>query len=249
MIEARVTGINRGGLSLDVNGMRGFMPISQIDLYRVENPEQFVNQRLRCVVTRADPAGGSVIVSRRVLLEKDRDRLWEELAEGQVRSGVVRSVRSFGAFVDLGGVVGLVHLSAMSWGRVHDPARLVQPGQKVRVVVLKLDRMQGRVSLGMKQLVPSPWDTATLDYPANALVRGKVTRLANFGAFIELESGIEGLVHISELAPGRVAEVSEVVQPGQEVQVKVLQVDAAQRKISLSLRGVHGATAEVVGAF
>jgi ribosomal protein S1 len=249
IVEARVTETNKGGLSVDVNGIRGFMPISQIDLYRVENAEQFVNQRLRCVVTEVNPEERNLVVSRRALLEKEReetrDKLWQELAEGQVREGIVRSVRDFGAFVDLGGVDGLVHISEMSWSRVQDATTVVQPGEKVKVVVLKVDRERRKVGLGLRQLMPSPWDNIASKYPPSAVVPGKVTRTAEFGAFVELEPGVEGLVHISELAPQRVRRVTEIVQPGQEVQVTVLRVDPQQRKISLSLKA--GAKAEEVG--
>jgi len=240
VIEARVTGTNKGGLTVDVNGIRGFMPISQIDLYRVESPEQFVNQRLRCMVSEVNPAERNLVVSRRELLEKEREelreKLWQELAEGQIRDGVVRSVKDFGAFVDLGGVDGLVHVSEMSWSRVEKAEAFVQPGQTVKVVVLKIDRDRRKVSLGMKQLVASPWDNIGEKYPLKHIVSGKVTRLADFGAFVELEPGVEGLIHISELSPQRVRRVADLVQPGQEVQVMVLGVDPVQRRISLSLK-------------
>ncbi len=248
IVEGRVTESNKGGLAVEINGIRGFMPISQIDLYRVENPEQFVNQRLRCLVIEVNPEERNLVVSRRALLEKEReenrDKLWQELAEGQVRSGVVRSVREFGAFVDLGGVDGLVHVSEMSWTRVQDPTTVLQPGQTVQVVVLKVDREHRRVGLGMKQLQQSPWENAVQNYPPGTVVQGKVTRTANFGAFVELEPGLEGLIHISELATQRVWRVTDVVQPDQVVQVKVLQVDPAQRRISLSLKAVAPREAE-----
>jgi small subunit ribosomal protein S1 len=239
-VEARVTAVNKGGLSVDVNGIRGFMPISQIDLYRVENAEQFVNQRLLSLVTEVDRLEKNLVVSRRALMEKEReqnrDKLWAELAEGQVRQGVVRSVREFGAFVDLGGVDGLLHVSEMSWSRVKDPASVVQPGQSIKVIVLKIDRESRKLSLGLKQLAPSPWDGAAEKYPAGTIVTGKVSRLMDFGAFVELEPAVEGLIHISELSPQRVRRVSDVVKEGQEVQVMVLNVDLAQRRISLSLK-------------
>jgi small subunit ribosomal protein S1 len=248
IVEARVTGTNKGGLSVDVNGIRGFMPISQIDLYRVEQPEQFVNQRLRCLVTEVNPEEHNLVVSRRALLEKEReearDKLWQELAEGQIRDAVVRSVRDFGAFCDLGGVDGLLHISEMSWSRVQDANQIVQPGQTVKVIVLKVDREHRKVGLGLKQLTASPWDQAEAHYIPNTVVKGKVTRLMDFGAFVELEPGIEGLIHISELAPQRVRRVSEVVQPGQEVQVMVLNVDKGQKRISLSLKAAQAKPAE-----
>jgi small subunit ribosomal protein S1 len=245
IVEARVTATNKGGLSVDVNGIRGFMPISQVDLYRVDNPEQFVNQRLKCLVTEVNKEERNLVVSRRALLEKEREeqreRTWNELAEGQVREGVVRSVRDFGAFVDLGGVDGLLHVSEMSWQRVQNPADVVQPGQTVKVVVLKIDRESRKVGLGLKQLTASPWDTIGENYPEGSVVKGKVTRLADFGAFVELEPGIEGLIHISELSPQRVRRVGDVVQVGQEVQVMVLNIDKAQRRIALSLKAVKPA--------
>jgi small subunit ribosomal protein S1 len=240
IVEARVTATNKGGLEVNVNGIRGFMPISQIDLYRVEDTEQYVNQRLRCLVSEVNPEERNLVVSRRDLLEKEREearaKLWEELAEGQIREGTVRSVRDFGAFVDLGGVDGLLHISEMSWSRVQDASQVVQLGQAVKVVVLKVDRERRKVSLGLRQLTPSPWDSVDANYPPNSVVKGKVTRLMEFGAFVELEPGVEGLVHISELAPQRVRRVADVVQEGQEVQVMVLAVDRNQRRISLSLK-------------
>jgi small subunit ribosomal protein S1 len=240
IVEARVTATNKGGLSVDVNGIRGFMPISQIDLYRVENTEKYVNERLRCVVTEVNPEERNLVVSVRALMEQEREekrgQLWRELAEGQVRTGVVRSVRDFGAFVDLGGADGLLHVSEMSWSRVSDPNAVVQVGQTVKVVVLKVDREHRKLSLGLKQLQASPWDNIDSRYPIGTIVKGKVTKLMEFGAFVELEPGVEGLIHISELAPQRVRRVGDFVKPDQEVQVAVLRIDPAARKISLSLK-------------
>ena len=240
VVEARVTGTNKGGLEVEINGIRGFMPISQIDLYRVEIMDPYVNQRLTCLVTDVDKEDRNLVVSRRALLEKEREenreKLWQELAEGQVRTGVVRSIREFGAFVDLGGMDGLLHVSEMSWNRVQDPNQIVQLGQTVKLVVLKIDREKRKLSLGLKQLTASPWDNAGTNYIPNTVVKGTVTRLMDFGAFVELEPGIEGLIHISELAPQRVRRVADVVQIGMEVRVMVLRVDTSQRKISLSLK-------------
>jgi small subunit ribosomal protein S1 len=240
VVEARVTETNKGGLAVDVNGIRGFMPISQIDMYRVEDVEQFVNQRLRCMVTEVDPEERNLVVSRRALLEKEReenrDKLWATLAEGQIYDGIVRTLKDFGAFVDIGGVDGLLHVSEMSWQRVQDVSKFVQPGQKVRVVVLKIDPEKRKVSFGMKQLSESPWDHADEKYPYGTILTGKVTRAMDFGAFVELEPGVEGLIHISELAPTRVRRVIDVVKIGQDVQVMVLSVDKEQRRISLSLK-------------
>ena len=243
IVEARVTAVNKGGLSVEVNNIQGFMPISQIDLYRVETPEQFVNQRLRCIVTEVKPDERNLVVSRRALLEKDREeqreKTWAGLAEGQIREGVVRSIKEFGAFVDIGGVDGLLHLSEMSWQRVQKAEDIVQPGQMVRVVVLKIDRETRKVGLGLRQLQTSPWDSIDANYGPKAIVKGKVTRVTEFGAFVELEPGIEGLVHISELASHRVRRVLDIVKIDQEVTVMVLGTDKAQRRISLSLKAAE----------
>jgi small subunit ribosomal protein S1 len=240
IVEGRVTGTNKGGLEIDINGIRGFMPVSQIDLYRVEDLNPYVNQRLRCLVTDVNPAERNLVVSARALLEKEREeareKLWKELAEGQVRTGIVRSIKDFGAFLDLGGVDGLLHVSEMSWSRVDNAANLVQPGQSMKVVILKIDHERRKVSLGLKQLLPSPWDSIGEKYWANQLVTGKVTRLMDFGAFVELEPGIEGLIHVSELAPQRVWRVSDIVQPNQMVEVRVLKIEKDQKRISLSLK-------------
>ena len=248
LVEARVTATNKGGLEVNVNGIRGFMPISQIDLYRVEDTEQYVNQRLRCMVSEVDPEERNLVVSRRDLLEKEREearaKLWEVLAEGQIREGIVRSIRDFGAFVDLGGVDGLLHISEMSWSRVQDASQVVQPGQTVKVVVLKVDRERRKISLGLRQLTPSPWDSVDANYSQGSVVNGKVTRLMEFGAFVELEPGVEGLIHISELAPQRVRRVADIVQAGQDVRVMVLAVDRSQRRISLSLKAAMPEEAE-----
>ena len=206
----------------------------------MRTPSQFVNQQLRCIVTEVDPEERNLVVSRRALLEKEREeqrgQTWNELAEGQVRQGIVRSLKDFGAFVDVGGVDGLLHVSEMSWNRVEKASDVVQLGQSLKVVVLKIDREKRKISLGLRQLTPSPWDDISTKYPPGKVVGGKVTRLADFGAFVELEPAIEGLIHISELAPQRVFRAKDIVQVGQEVQVMVLSLDPAQHRISLSLK-------------
>jgi small subunit ribosomal protein S1 len=239
-VEARVTAVNKGGLEVDVNGIRGFMPISQIEMFRVENAESYINQRILCQVVEVVPSERNLVLSRRALLERereqDREKLWAEIAEGQVRTGIVRSVRDFGAFVDLGGADGLLHVSEMSWARVDDPTKIVQPGQSVKVVVLKVDKEKRKLSLGLKQLQASPWDGVDLRYPHSTIATGKVTRLMDFGAFVELEPGVEGLIHVSELAPQRVWRVKDVIAAGQEVRVMILSIDKEARRISLSLK-------------
>ncbi len=243
VVEARVTGANKGGLEVDVNGIRGFIPISQIDLYRVEDTKPYLNQKLRCQVLEVNPAERNLVVSRRELLQREREeakeKLWAELEEGQIRSGVVRGVKEFGAFIDLGGVDGLLHVSEMSWSRVSNVADLLQPGQRVDVAVVKIDRERRKITLGLKQLQKSPWEEISTKYSTGSLVAGKVTKLMEFGAFVELEPGVEGLIHISELSPQRVRRVGDVVQPGQEVQVRILQIQSEQKRISLSLKAAQ----------
>jgi small subunit ribosomal protein S1 len=240
VVEARVLETNKGGLSVDVNGIRGFMPISQIDLFRVEDAAPFVGQKLLCIVTDVDPTERNLVVSRKALMEKEREeqreKLWAELAEGQVRTGIVRSVRDFGAFVDLGGVDGLLHVSEMSWQRGQAATQFVQPGQKVEVFVLKIDHEKRKLSLSVKQLQGSPWNDIHDRYGIGQVITGKVTRTKDFGAFVELEPGIEGLIHVSELARKRVWRVSDVIKEGQEVSAKILNIDAAQQRMSLSLK-------------
>ncbi len=243
IVEARVTGSNKGGLTVDVNGIRGFLPISQIDLFRVENTDQYLNQRLLCMVTEADPHERNLVVSRRSVLEKEREeareKFWAAVAEGQVHEGVVRSLQPFGAFVDLGGADGLLHVSEMAWNRVKDPSEVLQLGQRIKVVVLRADREARKLSLGLKQLTQGPWDDAHLNYPPGTVAKGKVTRIQDFGAFVELEPGIEGLIHISELSAQRVRRVRDVVQEDQEVSVKVLDLNREQRRMSLSLKAAQ----------
>jgi ribosomal protein S1 len=240
VVEGRVTAVNKGGLSVEVNGIRGFMPISQIDLYRVEQPEQYVNQRLRCVVTEVKPEEKNLVVSRRYLLEKERDeqkeKFWATLDVGQVRKGVVRSIREFGAFVDLGGADGMIPVSELSWERVKHPQDVLKEGQTVEVKVMRLDREARKIGLSMKQLLVSPWDTLEQRIAIGSTIKGKVTRLAEFGAFVEVEPGIEGLVHISELANYRVRKASAVVQVDQEVDARVLSIDKENRRMSLSIK-------------
>jgi ribosomal protein S1 len=230
IVEARPTKANKGGLEVIVDGIRGFLPISQIDINRVEDASVYIGQKLRVIVTEADERQKNLVVSRRDLLEQERaelkEKTWAELQEGQVRQGVIRSIKDFGAFVDLGGVSGLVRV-----------------GQEVQVKVLKIDRESHKVGLGLKQLTASPWDRVEENYARGMVVKGKVTRLMDFGAFVELEPGIEGLIHISELAPNRVRRVVDIVKPEQEVEVRILKIESEARKIALSLRPLPTAVA------
>jgi len=240
IVEARVTATNKGGLTVDVNGIRGFMPIGHIDIYRVDDPAPFVNQKLLCMVIEVDREDRNLVVSRRALLQREKEKLaekfWAEVAEGQVREGVVRTIRPFGAFVDLGGADALLPVSEVSWQRVKDPSDVVKEGQRVRVTVLRIDPEARKLTVGLRQLTASPWDDVQTDHPIGSVTRGKVTRTADFGAFVEVAPGVEGLIHISELAPGRVGRVTDVVKVDQEVNVKVLSIDVEARRMSLSLK-------------
>jgi small subunit ribosomal protein S1 len=244
LVDARVTGHNAGGLECEVNRLRGFIPVSQIGLYRVENLEEFVEQKFTCLVTEADPARRNLVLSRRAVLEREREEarrtMFESLAPGQIREGIVRKLVDFGAFVELGsGVDGLLHVSQLGWGRVKHPSEVVQEGQKIRIRVEKVDKDNGRISLSYRDLLENPWTGADQKYLVNSVVRGKVVKLMDFGAFVELEPGVEGLVHISELSHKRVPRVSDVVKEGDEIEAVVLSVDPKARRISLSMKNVN----------
>jgi small subunit ribosomal protein S1 len=240
LVEARVTGVNSGGLECEVNHIRGFIPISQIDVYRVSNPEEYIGQRLTCVVLEANRERRNLVLSRRAAIEREqqaaREAFWAQLEPGQVYEGLVRKITDFGAFVDLGGADGLLHISQMSWGRINHPSEVLQEGQRIKVKVLSVDKTARRISLAYRDLLGDPWEQAASKYPETAVVRGKVTRIMPYGAFVELEPGIEGLVHISELAWKKVWRVGDVVKEGQEVEAVVLSVDPQARRISLSMK-------------
>jgi small subunit ribosomal protein S1 len=248
IVEARVTKTNKGGLEVVVDGIRGFLPIGQIDVNRVEDASAYVNQKFRVIVTEANQRERNLVVSRRELLEQERaeqrEKTWKSLEEGQVRHGVVRSIKDFGAFVDVDGVDGLLHVAEMSWSRLSDVGSFLKVGQELDVKILRIDRENRKLSLGLKQLTPSPWDRVEEKYGRGMTVPGKVTRLMDFGAFVEIEPGIEGLVHVSELSPNRVRRVSDVVKPGQEVEVRILKIEPEAKKMSLSLRQAPAAPVE-----
>lgn len=246
-VEGLVTDVVKGGLLLDL-GVAAFMPASHVAKERVEDLRQFIGQRLKGFILELDPRRNKVVVSRRAWLEEEEKRRREELLrtlqEGEVRRGVVRRITDFGAFVDIGGIDGLLHVKDMAWYRVENPADVVREGQEIDVLVLNVNREEGKVALGLKQLYPNPWSQVAEKYPVGSVVRGKVVRLAPFGAFVELEPGVDGLVHISQLSDRRVVKPEEVVTPGQEVLVKVIGVNGRDKKISLSMREVEQETPE-----
>jgi 4-hydroxy-3-methylbut-2-enyl diphosphate reductase len=238
-VEAPVTQQVKGGLVVDV-GLRGFVPASQVERGFVSDLAHYVGKTMTFKVIEIDKSKNRVILSRRAVLEEEAEKArkdaWERIHEGDVVKGTVKSLTDFGAFVDLGGVDGLLHVSEMSWGRVTHPSDVLVAGQEIDVKVLRVDQERGRISLGYKQVLPDPWSTTAAKYPEGAIVKGKVTRIAPFGAFVELESGVEGLVHISELSSKRITRPDEVVSPGDEVSAKVLRVRTQERRISLSLK-------------
>jgi small subunit ribosomal protein S1 len=243
VVEARVTAANKGGLECEVAGLRGFMPASLVSTWRVENLEEMVGQTLECLVTEIVPAARRLVLSRRAVIEKQaaeaKVKMLETLEPGDELEGIVRSVRDFGAFVDIGnGVEGLVHVSELSWERVANPADVLEQGQKVRVIVKKIDPQTGKIGLSARALIESPWKRAADKYHVGATVRGTVSRIAQFGAFVRLEPGVEGLVHISELATRRIRSVADVVKEGEQVECRVLAIDPDEQKLALSIKAL-----------
>lgn len=253
VVEARVTGQNKGGLELEVAGHRAFMPASQVDFHRIEDLSVFVGEKMACKVIRVDRGGrGNITLSRRDIIAEQREQmkheLREKLAEGMEVEGIVKSIMPFGAFVDIGGVDALLHISDMSHDRINKPESVVKVGDKIKTKILKLDWEGNRHKLGLKQLAPDPWDTALAEIKEGDIASGRVTKLMEFGAFVEIAEGIEGLVHISELSWQRVAKTSDAIQPNAVVQVKVLKIDPDARKISLSVKQTKEQPAREGGA-
>ncbi len=241
VVEARVTGKNKGGLELEVAGHKAFMPASLVSDTRIEDLSVFVGEKMTCSVTRVDRSGrGNITLSRREILAEEKKQRAEELKgslkEGDVLEGTVKKVMNFGAFVDIGGIDGLVHVSDLSHDRVRKVEDHVKEGAQVRVKVLKLDWEQGRHSLGMKQLQDDPFEVGLSEINEGDVVSARVVKLADFGAFLEIASGVEGLCHISELDWRRVEKVSDAVQPDEVVNAKVLKIEKDSRKISLSIK-------------
>ena len=241
-VQGNIVGKVKGGFKVDV-GVPAFLPGSHVDIRPNRNLDRFIGTTDRFAILKFNRPRGNVVVSRRALLEKERDTLKQEilkvLEEGVILEGTVKNITGYGAFVDLGGIDGILHISDMSWGRISHPSEIVRVGDKLKVVVLKFDSEKERISLGMKQLTPDPWHTVAEKYPVGSRVQGKVISLMDYGAFVELESGIEGLVHISEMSWTRkIAHPSKILQVGQQVEVVVLNVDPGHRRISLGLKQI-----------
>ncbi len=239
-VEGVILGKVKGGLQVDI-GVPAFLPGSHVDLRPARNLDRYVGQRGRFQILKFNRARGNVVVSRRAVIERERASLKEQtlkvLEEGVILEGTVKNITDYGAFVDLGGIDGLLHITDMAWGRLQRPSEVVRVGDKVKVVVLKYDPARERVSLGMKQIMPDPWSKAAESYPVGARFRGKVVSVTDYGAFVELEKGVEGLIHVSEMTwSKRAVHPSKVVNVGDYVEVQVLGVDEANRRISLGLK-------------
>ena len=243
-VVGTVTGVVKGGLSVDV-GVRAFMPASRSGTRDAAELEKLVGQEIRCRITKLDVTDEDVVVDRRAVLEEEarsvKERRYAETQEGDTVHGTVRSLVDYGAFVDLGGLDGLLHVSDISWSRVNKPEDVLTVGQEIEAKVLKVDTEKQRISLGMKQLQPHPWDSVPEKYKAGDRVRGAVTRVADFGAFVELEPGVEGLVHISEMSwAKKVRTASDLVKPGEVVEAVILGINTGERRISLGLKQALG---------
>jgi small subunit ribosomal protein S1 len=242
VFEIQVADVVKGGLVADV-GVRGFIPASHVERHFVDSFDDYKGRTLPVKVVELDREKNKVILSHRAVLEEEQNQqkqgIYDQLQVGSVIEGTVQRLTDFGAFVDVGGVDGLVHVSEMSWQRVEKPSDVVKEGDKVTVKILKIDKEHERISLSMKEAGPSPWEQALSQLKVGSVVSGTVRRLVSFGAFVEVAKGVEGLVHISQISNKHIGAPSEVLKEGQEVQVKILDVNPAEQRISLSIRGAE----------
>jgi small subunit ribosomal protein S1 len=242
-VEGNVIEVVKGGLILDL-GVRGFLPASLVDIRRVHNLDEFLGQALECKVIELNRSRNNVVLSRRAVLEEERKEVREQilgrLQPGQVVEGKISNIVDFGAFVDLDGIDGLIHISELSWSHVNHPSEVIAIGDTVRIKVLDIDRDRQRISLGLKQTQEDPWQRVVSAHRPGDVLEGTVTKVVAFGAFVEILPGVEGLVHISELADHHVESPNEVVQPGATLNVKILEIDEERRRLSLSIKRVEG---------
>src|SRR5690349_1187453 len=249
-VEGSVIEVVKGGLILDL-GVRGFLPASLVDIRRVHNLDEFMGQTLECKVIELNRSRNNVVLSRRAVLEEERKEVREQilgrLEPGQVVEGKISNIVDFGAFVDLVGIDGLIHISELSWSHVNHPSEVVQIGDTVRIKVLDIDRDRQRISLGLKQTQEDPWQRVINTHRGGDVLEGTVTKVVAFGAFVEILPGVEGLVHISELADHHVENPSEVVEPGSKLNVKILEIDEERRRLSLSIKRVEGQNMAMAG--
>ena len=249
-VEGTVIEVVKGGLILDL-GVRGFLPASLVDIRRVHNLDEFMSQELECKVIELNRSRNNVVLSRRAVLEEERKEVREQilgrLEPGQVVEGKISNIVDFGAFVDLDGIDGLIHISELSWSHVNHPTEVVAIGDTVRIKVLDIDRDRQRISLGLKQTQEDPWQRVISTHRSGDVLEGTVTKVVAFGAFVEILPGVEGLVHISELADHHVENPSEVVEPGSKLNVKILEIDEERRRLSLSIKQVEGQNMAMAG--
>ncbi len=242
-VEGQVIEVVKGGLIIDL-GVRGFLPASLVDIRRVPNLDEYMGQAIDCKVIELNRSRNNVVLSRRAVLEEqrkeDRERILDRLQPGQVVEGQISNIVDFGAFVDLDGIDGLIHISELSWSHVNHPSEILAIGDTVSVKVLDIDRQRQRISLGLKQTQEDPWQRVVNTYNIGDELEGNVTKVVTFGAFVEILDGVEGLVHISELAQHHVENPREIIQPGDPVRVKILEIDAERRRLSLSIKRVEG---------
>jgi small subunit ribosomal protein S1 len=251
-VKGRVLSVIKGGLTVDIGGVEAFLPGSQIDTKPVQQLNRMIGQVLEMKIIKMNSGRGNIVLSRRALLEHDLNAKKEEtlssLTEGQVVTGVIKNVTEYGAFVDLGGIDGLLHITDMSWGRINHPSEICKVGDKIEVVVLKFDREKQKVSLGIKQKTQDPWLTAVEKYPVGSKVRGKVMSLTDYGAFVELEHGVEGLVHVSEMSwTQKVKHPSKLVAVGDSIETQVLAIDPAGKRISLGIKQLEANPWQTIG--
>lgn len=239
-IKVTVSQIVKGGAVANVKGVRAFIPASQLSAYYVEDLNTFLGKELEVKVLEYDKEKGKAVLSRKEIEiaenEVKKDALMDSLVKGETKKGVITRLAKFGAFVDLGGVDGLIHISDLSWKRINDPSEVVSVGDNVDVYVIDFDKERGRISLGLKQKSQDPWNEVESKYKVGQTVEGTIVRLMDFGAFTEIEPGLEGLVHISEISDDRIAKPSDVLKEGDKVQVKISEINAADHRMSLSMR-------------
>ena len=246
-VEGTVIEVVKGGLIIDL-GVRGFLPASLVDIRRVPNLDEYLHTKIECKVIELNRSRNNVVLSRRAVLEEERKEQRQEILDrlqpGLIVEGQISNIVDFGAFVDLNGIDGLIHISELSWSHVNHPSEILSIGDTVAVKVLDIDRERQRISLGLKQTQEDPWQRVVDTYNVGDELEGTVTKVVTFGAFVEILDGVEGLVHISELAPHHVENPREIVAPGDEVKVKILEIDSERRRLSLSVKRVEGQVLE-----
>ena len=240
VLEGEVTEVVKGGVLANISGIQGFIPASHLDLKYVPDLSVFVGQTLKLLVLELDSKKNRVVLSHKLILEREREKLkektWANIEEGQTIKGVVKRLTDFGAFVDIGGVDGLIHISDLAWQKIKHPSEIVKEEQEVEVLVLKVDKDRERISLGLKQTMPNPWDDLDKKYKIGSIIEGKIVKLVSFGAFVEVEPGVEGLVHISQISQEHISNPADVLNAGDIVKVKIMDINTAEKRMSLSIK-------------